>query len=184
MAVQTSQTNAGWRAPSFHLPSTEGGRATLESVWGPNGLVVAFLCNHCPYVIAIAPKLGRDAAALAALGVGFVGICSNDANAYPEDSFERMADFRAAHALPFPYVHDETQETARAYDAQCTPEFFGFDADLVLRYHGRLDETTPGRPNPEARSELFAAMRAIASGDEPPGEPRPAIGCSIKWRAA
>ena len=115
--------------------------------------------------------------------VGFAAISSNDAASYPEDSFPKMREFARTHEFPFPYLHDETQDIARAYGAVCTPDFFAFDRDLKLKYRGRLDEGRTAPPPPNARRELLEAMRAIAAGAEAPANQVPSIGCSIKWRA-
>ena len=150
---------------------------------GENGAVIVFICNHCPYVKAVIGRLAADARALMAEGVGFAAISSNDAASYPEDSFPKMRAFALAHDFPFPYLHDETQEVARAYGAVCTPDFFGFDRDLKLKYRGRLDEGRTTPPPPNARRELLEAMRAIAAGRPAPANQVPSIGCSIKWKA-
>ena len=148
---------------------------------GPNGLLVAFICNHCPYVKAIRTRLVRDARELQALCVGVAAINSNDAVAYPEDSFDNMRRSASEWQLPFPYLYDESQQVARAYDAVCTPDFFGYDAQLKLRYRGRLDGSGK-ETRPDAVRELFDAMRAIASGAAAPAGQNPSIGCSIKWK--
>jgi peroxiredoxin len=132
MANTTTPGELGWRAPGFDLQGTDGARHTLESVRGPNGTVVMFLCNHCPYVKAVATKIARDMSELKAHGVGAVAIMSNDVATYPDDSFENMKAFAAQHRFTFPYVIDETQDVARAYAAVCTPEFYGFDRALRL----------------------------------------------------
>lgn len=171
-------------AVAFRLPATDGRRYALDDIAGSNGTVIVFICNHCPYVKAIIDRLAADARTLMAEGIGFAAICSNDAAAYPEDSFAAMQRFAGAHALPFPYLHDEDQAVARAYGAVCTPDFFGYDASRRLKYRGRLDagRTTP--PPAGARRELVEAMRAIAAtGAAPPGQV-PSIGCSIKWKPA
>ena len=171
----------GWPAAQFDLPGTNGRRHTLSSARGPNGLVVMFICNHCPYVKAAIDRIVRDADALAKLGIGSIAIMSNDAVAYPADSFDNMKTFAAAHELPFPYVVDESQEVARAYDAVCTPDFFGFDRDLTLAYHGRLD--AGGRTSdPSAKRELYEAMAEVARTGRAPVDQQPSIGCAIKWR--
>jgi hypothetical protein len=142
-----------------------------------------FICNHCPYVIAVADKLAAEGRALRGLGIGVAAICSNDAEAYPEDAFERMGPFARAHGFGFPYLHDADQSVARAYGAVCTPDFFGYNADLGLQYRGRLDAS--GRAaRPDAPRELYAAMRTIAETGQGPREQTPSIGCSIKWKAA
>jgi len=184
MAATPPLCDFGWKAPDFTLPGVDGRTHALADLKGPNGALIAFICNHCPYVIAIIDRLARDARDLAAEGVATVAICSNDATAYPADSFENMKAFAAKHALPFPYLHDETQAVARAYDAVCTPDFFGFDAGLGLQYRGRLDATGRGAPDPAARRELFEAMRQVARTGQGPRAQTPSMGCSIKWRAA
>jgi peroxiredoxin len=171
----------GWPAAQFDLPGIDGRRHTLSSARGQNGLVVMFICNHCPYVRAIARKIVRDSNDLAALGIGSIAIMSNDAATYPDDSFDNMKTFAAEHGFRFPYVVDESQEVARAYDAVCTPDFFGFEHDLTLAYHGRLDAS--GRSaDPNAKRELFDAMAQVARTGRAPVEQAPSIGCSIKWR--
>ena len=173
----------GTPAPDFALPDTEGRTWTRDDLAGPKGLVVAFICNHCPYVVAIADKLAAEGRALAALGYGMAAICSNHAAAYPEDGPDRMGPFARAHGFPFPYLHDADQSVARAYGAECTPEFFGYGPDLRLAYHGRLDSS--GRsPAPAARRELYEAMKTLAETGQAPAEQVAAIGCSIKWKAA
>jgi peroxiredoxin len=174
-------TQLGWKAAPFKLPGVDGRTHTLESARGRNGLVVMFICNHCPYVKAVIDKIVRDTGDLAKQGIGSIAISSNDAAAYPEDSFENMKAFAARHGLSIPYVYDESQDVARAYDAVCTPDFFGFDANLELRYRGRLDAS--GRSeNPTAPRELYDAMVEVARTGEGPAEQTPSIGCSIKWR--
>jgi peroxiredoxin len=169
--------------PDFSLSATDGKTYALKDVAGANGTVIVFICNHCPYVKAVIDRLVADARALIAEGIGFAAVCSNDAATYPEDSFDAMKAFAARHAFPFPYLHDESQEVARAYGAVCTPDFFGYDRALKLRYRGRLDEGRTSPPPPNARRELLDAMRALAAGRDVPGEQIPSIGCSIKWKA-
>ena len=174
--------NFGWQAVDFDLHGVDGKRYTLASARGPKGLLVMFICNHCPYVRAVIDRIVRDAKELAALGIGSIAIMSNDPTDYPEDSFDNMQRAAKAKGFPFPYVLDETQETARAYGAVCTPDFFGFNASLELQYRGRLDasrkEIVPG-----ARRELFEAMREVAQSGRGPKEQVSSIGCSIKWKA-
>jgi peroxiredoxin len=181
MATQSPPGELGVTAPAFTLPATDGRTYALDELRGPKGLVVVFMCNHCPYVQAVLPRMVREARDLAALGIGTVGINSNDSVTYPEDSFERMVAFAAEHQLPFPYLYDESQQVARAYDAVCTPEFYGFDAGLRLRYRGRLDASRKD-PLPDARRELFEAMQQIAQTGAGPDTQYPAMGCSIKWK--
>ncbi len=169
-------------APDFRLPATDGKTYALTDVAGERGAVVVFICNHCPYVKAVIGRLVADARLLIGEGVGFAAICSNDAKSYPEDSFPKMRDFARTHDFPFPYLHDESQEVARDYGAVCTPDIFGYDRALRLKYRGRLDEGRTAPPAPNAPRELLEAMRVIAAGDPAPAEQRPSIGCSIKWR--
>ena len=154
---------------------------TLADLRGPGGLVVAFICNHCPYVRSVLPHLVRDARALRELGIGVVAINSNDADAYPEDSHAHMREFARAAGFGFPYLHDQSQHVARAYGAVCTPDFFGFDAQLQLRYRGRLDASRKDLVA-DAPRELYEAMRAVAAGRSPPAPQFPGMGCSIKWK--
>ncbi len=172
----------GWHAPDFDLPDTDGQRHTLASLRGPKGLVIVFICNHCPFVQAIAARLVRDARDLQAKGIGFAAISSNDVVSYPEDGFVEMGDFARHHGFPFPYLFDEDQSVARAYGAVCTPDFFGFNADLALQYRGRLDDTGRGQPKPDARRELFEAMVQVADSGRGPAEQIASIGCSLKWK--
>ena len=171
------------KAVDFHLNGTDGKVYTLADARGPRGLVVMFICNHCPFVQDIASKVTRDTKDLAAIGVGSVAIMSNDTVAYPDDSFENMARFKEKHGFPFLYLIDATQEVARAYDAVSTPDFFGFDADLTLRYRGRLDASGSNKIDGGKR-ELFEAMRQVVETRVAPVEQIPSIGCSMKWRAA
>lgn len=173
----------GWKAIDFSLQGIDGQTYSLADVAGPKGTVIVFMCNHCPYVRSIAERLADEARALKALGIGFAGINANDATAYPEDSFDNMKDFAKEHGIEFPYLFDPTQETARAYDAVCTPDFFGFNKDWELQYRGRLDESkTTLIPN--ARRELYEAMQAVAETGHGPAEQIASMGCSIKWKAA
>jgi peroxiredoxin len=182
MAVGQMEMALGATAPVFSLPATDGRTYALKDVAGPKGAVIVFICNHCPYVKAVIGRLTADARLLISEGVGFAAISSNDAASYPEDSFPKMREFASAHDFPFPYLHDESQSVARAYGAVCTPDFFGFDRELKLKYRGRLDEGRTTPPPPNARRELLEAMRAIAAGGEAPTNQVPSIGCSIKWK--
>jgi peroxiredoxin len=182
-ALETPPVKLGWKAPDFRLKGTDGKFYTLADVKGAKGLLVMFICNHCPFVQAIAGKLTRDTEELAALGVKSAAIMSNDTEEYPEDSFDNMLRFKKKHGFAFPYLIDETQSVAKAYDAVCTPDFFGFDADLTLRYRGRLDASGM-RQVEGGKRELFEAMKQVAATGQAPKEQMPSIGCSIKWRAA
>ena len=181
MPTESPTAEPGAIAPEFTLPATDGRTYTLDTLRGPKGLVLVFMCNHCPYVKAALPHLIRDAIDLKELGVGLASINSNDASIYTDDAFDRMIAVSEEWRMPFPYLHDETQEMARAYGAVCTPECFGFDAELRLRYRGRIDASRK-EPLPNARRDLYKAMRAIVKGHEP-DEQYPALGCSIKWKA-
>jgi peroxiredoxin len=179
----TSVCDFGWKAVDFDLPGVDGKRHTLASARGPNGLLVMFICNHCPYVKAVIDRIVREAKDLAAQGIGSIAIMSNDPSDYPEDSFDNMKRVARDRGFPFPYVLDETQAVAKAYGAVCTPEFFGFNAQLELQYRGRLDasrrEAVPG-----ARRELYEAMLQVARTGRGPRQQTPSVGCSIKWRHA
>jgi peroxiredoxin len=183
MAASPADIDLGAPAPDFRLPATDGKTYALRDVAGERATVIVFICNHCPYVKAVIDRLVADARLLIREGVGFAAICSNDAQNYPEDSFEKMRDFARAHEFPFPYLRDENQSVARAYGAVCTPDFFGYDRDLRLKYRGRLDEGRTNPPPPGARRELVEAMRAIAATGAAPADQIPSIGCSIKWKA-
>jgi peroxiredoxin len=183
MATTAPPGEPGSTAPDFELPATDGRRYALADVRGPNGVLIAFICNHCPYVRAIRERLVRDASELRTLGIGIAAINSNDAVAYPDDSFGNMRRLAVEWKFIFPYLYDETQQAARDYGAVCTPDFFGYDADMKLRYRGRLDSSRKST-QAGAERELFDAMRAIAAGKPAPAEQNPSIGCSIKWKSA
>jgi peroxiredoxin len=180
MAAQAPAVDPGWAAPDFALRGVDGRIHRLAALAGARGTVVAFICNHCPYVKAILPRLRRDAVDLAALGVNVVAINANDAQAYPEDGFEPMVALAAD--WPFAYLHDESQAVARAYGAVCTPDFFGLDAGLRLRYRGRLDASRKDTAPEGSPRELFEAMREVALSGQAPALQHAGIGCSIKWR--
>jgi len=182
MAESAKPLGRGDTAPDFALPGTDGRTWRYADAAGPNGVVVMFICNHCPYVKAVVDRIVRDAKALRALGVGAVAISSNDAVTYPEDSFENMKAFASRHGFDFPYLHDESQDVARAYGALCTPEFFGFDRDRVLQYRGRLDASGRNPAAPDARRELVEAMEQVVETGRAPDEQTASIGCSIKWK--
>ncbi len=169
-------------APDFALPGVDGRTWTLADCRGPRGLLVVFMCNHCPYVMAIKERLVRDARELQTLGIGVVGINANDPLAYPQDSFEQMKLVARDWHLPFPYLFDASQEVAQAYGAVCTPDFFGFNAAGQLQYRGRLDASRKEAAPPDAPRELFEAMQCIAATGSGPQTQHPSIGCSIKWR--
>jgi len=180
VSTETSICDFGRKAADFDLPGVDGKRYTLASARGPQGLLVMFICNHCPYVKAVIDRIVRDCRDLAAQGVGSIAIMSNDPSDYPEDSFDNMKRVARERGFPFPYVRDETQEVAKAYGAVCTPDFFGFNARLELQYRGRLDASRRD-PLPNARRELYEAMLQVARTGAGPREQTPSIGCSIKW---
>jgi peroxiredoxin len=182
VALNSPVCDFDWPAPDFTLPGVDDRAHTLTSARGPRGLLVMFICNHCPYVQAILDRLIRDCRDLQAEGIGSIAIMSNDTTAYPEDAFSHMRELARRLDFPFPYVYDETQEVARAYGAVCTPDFFGFNANLKLQYRGRLDASGQTRNPPDIRRELFEAMREIARTGQGPREQTASIGCSIKWR--
>jgi len=183
MAAQSTVCDFGWKAVDFDLAGVDGKRHGLATARGPSGLLVMFICNHCPYVQAVRPRLVHECRELARLGIGSIAINPNDPADYPEDSFENMKRVADEFGFPFPYVFDATQEVARAYDAQCTPDFFGFNAELELQYRGRLDASRR-EPAQGAQRELFEAMSQIARTGRGPAEQTPSIGCSIKWKRA
>ncbi len=181
MAVSQPITDSGWKAPDFSLEGVDGRTYGLADVRGPKGTLVMFICNHCPYVKAVIERIVREVRALEPHGVRAIAIMSNDPEAYPEDSFDNMKAVAERLDFPFPYVIDRSQDVARAYDAVCTPDYFGFNADLELRYRGRLDASRV-EPVADARRELYEAMVQIAETGEGPEEQIPSMGCSIKWR--
>ena len=181
MAAETPVCDFGWQAPDFSLEGIDGRRYSLSELRGPKGTLVMFICNHCPYVRSVIDRIVRDVGDLKEHGIGVAAIMSNDTEAYPADSFENMKRFAEENGFNFPYLIDRTQEVARAYDAVCTPDFFGFDKDLGLQYRGRLDESKR-EAVPGARRELYEAMVEIAETGQGPKHQIPSMGCSIKWR--
>ena len=191
-ALESSPLDTSFAAPDFRLPATDGTTRERDTLKGDKGLLVAFLCNHCPYVKAIIGRFVADAKEAQNLGVGVAAVMSNDTQAYPQDSFENMGKFAKEHAFPFPYLYDATQETARAFDAVCTPDFFLFDKNLVSVYRGRLDSAgarqTDARDAHNAHNaqgvkrELLEAVRALAEDRSVAEAQFSSVGCSIKWR--
>jgi len=172
----------GWKAVDFTLPATDGKTYSLADIAGPKGTLIMFICNHCPYVVAITERLVAQVKQLQDAGIGVAAICANDAQSYPQDSFENMITFAADNGFTFPYLHDESQDVAHAHDAICTPDFFGFNSDMELQYRGRLDEGKTTPPPADATPELLNAMLQIAETGKGPSEQQASIGCSIKWR--
>jgi len=181
MAATPSICNFGWHAVDFDLPATDGKRYRLGQLQGPKGLVVMFICNHCPYVKAVIDRIVRDCKELKEHGIASVAISANDPTDYPEDSFDNMKRVAEKLRFPFPYLWDESQQVARAYDAVCTPDFFGFNQKLELQYRGRLDASRTS-PVPDARRDLFEAMVQVAQNGKGPAEQISSMGCSIKWK--
>lgn len=173
----------GTAAPDFSLPDTVSGRMiSLSEVKTDKGLVVMFLCNHCPYVIHVNPEIVRVSKEYLAKGLGFVGISSNDAEKYPDDAPDKMKLVAQQLGYPFPYLYDESQAVARAYDAACTPDFYVFDKNLKLVYRGRLDDSRPRNDNPLTGRDLRAALDAVLAGEAVSEIQYPSGGCNIKWK--
>lgn len=182
VSLQTPVCDFGQPAPDFSLPGVDGRTWSRDQCMGEKGLLVMFICNHCPYVKAIRDRLVRDAGELREHGINCVAIMSNDPAEYEEDSFENMRKVAQEYDFPFPYLLDESQEVARAYGAVCTPDFFGYNAALELQYRGRLDESRKEAADPGVRRDLFEAMKQVAETGHGPREQIPSMGCSIKWR--
>jgi len=181
MLLDTPVCDFGWNAPDFTLKDADGKSYSLDDVMGEKGVLIAFICNHCPYVQAIIDRLVADATTLQSQGIGIVAIMSNDYETHPDDSPEKMKEFAAHHKMSFPYLIDETQEVAKSYDAVCTPDFFGFNAQKELQYRGRLDDLKIGGVG-ERKPELLEAMQQVAETGEGPKDQIPSQGCSIKWK--
>jgi len=181
VSLQPPICDFGWEAREFSLPGVDGKQYTLEGVRGKNGLLVMFICNHCPYVKSIRDRIVRDAGELLQYGVNSIAVMSNDPAEYPEDSFENMRLASREFKFPFPYVWDESQQVARNYGAVCTPDFFGFNANLELQYRGRLDASRK-ESVAHAPRDLFNAMMKVAQTGQGPLEQIAGMGCSIKWK--
>jgi len=182
MLTQTPICDFGKKAVPFKLKSTEGKIISLEDLKGKNGTLIMFICNHCPYVKAITKDIVEDCNELKKLGINSIAISSNDPTNYPEDSFENMIEFAKKNEFSFPYLIDETQEIAKAYDAVCTPDFFGYNKDLELQYRGRSRELKNLIPIRDGKSDLYKAMKQIAETNNGPKDQIPSAGCSIKWK--
>jgi len=182
VSLETPVCDFGAPALDFDLPGVDGKRWTLAQCRGERGLLVMFICNHCPYVKAIRERLVRDTRELLEHGINSVAIMANDPTDYPEDTFENMQNVATQEKFPFPYLLDESQAVARAYGAVCTPDFFGYNADLELQYRGRLDASRKEAAPVYARRDLFEAMHQVAVTGEGPHEQIPGMGCSIKWK--
>jgi len=184
MAVTPPVCDFGWKAPEFSLPATDGKTYAFADIAGENGTLIMFICNHCPYVMSVLDRIVRDARELTALGIGVAAISANDVTDYPADSFDNMKAVAVGNGFPFPYLYDESQDVARAYHAACTPDFFGFNAGGELQYRGRLDASGRNAAAPDARRDLFEAMKQVAETGAGPADQVPSMGCSIKWKAA
>ncbi|MBK7871183.1 MAG: thioredoxin family protein [Saprospiraceae bacterium] len=181
--TESTMLELGTKAPDFTLPDTVSGKhISLKDIASDKATVIMFLCNHCPYVIHVNPEIVHVAKDYQAKGVGFVGISSNDAENYPQDGPDKMKIHAAEVGYPFPYLYDETQEIARAYDAACTPDFYVFDKDLILVYRGRLDDARPKNDNPLTGKDLRAALDAVLAGESVSETQYPSGGCNIKWK--
>ena len=178
--IETPICDFNQAAIDFNLKGVDGNYYNLESLKGQNGLLVMFICNHCPYVKSIIHRIIRDTKELKDLGVNSVAIMSNDPGEYEEDSFENMQKIATKMNFPFPYLIDETQEVAKSYGAVCTPDFFGYNSDLGLQYRGRLDESRK-ETIVDAKRDLFEAMKEVAISGNGPDAQIPSMGCSIKW---
>ena len=181
-SLETPVCEFGKPAPDFRLLGVDGQYWTLADCVGEKGLLVMFICQHCPYVKAVHERILRDARELQTFGIRSVAIMSNDPTEYPDDSYLNMQRIAREHHYPFPYLFDETQEVAKAFGAVCTPDFFGYNAKLELQYRGRLDASRKETAPPDTIRDLFLAMQQVAKTGQGPAEQIPSIGCSIKWR--
>jgi len=184
VSLETPVCDFGMPAIEFSLRGVDSKVWTLDDCRGENGLLVMFICNHCPYVNAIMDRLIRDIREMRRSGINTVAIMSNDPAEYPEDSFEQMQAIAGQQQFPFPYLFDETQQVALKFGAVCTPDFFGYNKNLQLQYRGRFDESKKLAAAPDVRRDLFEAMKLVAETGRGPEQQIPSMGCSIKWRAA
>ncbi len=183
MAAIPPVCDFGAPAPGFTLPDVVTGKqVSLADVAGPNGTLVMFICNHCPYVLAVLDRILRDARDLQDLGIGVVAISSNSVESHPQDGPDKMREMAQEHAFPFPYLYDESQDVARAFGAVCTPDFFGYNNQLQLQYRGRLDASRKEAGPEDLRRDLYLAMKEVAETGRGPAEQVPSMGCSIKWK--
>ena len=182
MPVNATNDKLGWSAPNFNLLDVSENYISLEQLKGENGTVIAFICNHCPYVIAIAERLSFEAKELQKLSINTIAIMSNDVHKYPEDSFDNMKLFSKKYDFTFSYLYDETQEVAKSYGAVCTPDIFGFNSSLELMYRGRIDSGVMNSDTKKIDRELFFAMNKIKNEGVGPKDQLNSFGCSIKWK--
>ena len=179
--TKTPICDFGRKAENFKLKSTDNKILSLDDIKGNKGTLIMFICNHCPYVKAVIEDIVSDCKELEKNGINSVAICSNDVKNYPEDSFDKMIEFSKNHNFNFPYLHDETQEVAKKYDAVCTPDFFGYNKNLELQYRGRIRELKNLKPVKNSESDLLKAMKIVAKTGKGPEEQIPSMGCNIKW---
>jgi len=179
--TKTPICDFGKKAENFELKSTENKAISLNDVKGENGTLIMFICNHCPYVKAVIKDIVEDCKKLETNGIKSLAICSNNVKNYPEDSFDNMVKFSKNNNFNFPYLHDETQEIAKKYDAVCTPDFFGYNKNLELQYRGRMRELKDLKPVVDGDSDLYKAMKQIAETGNGPKDQIPSMGCNIKW---
>ncbi len=182
MAVASTMLALGTQAPGFSLPATDSSTLSLDSLDGSSALLVAFICNHCPYVKHVEDELAALSKEYVDRDVAIVGICSNDAESYPDDAPAELAGQKERVGFPFPYLVDESQEVAKAYTAACTPDFFLFDAGRKLVYRGQMDSSRPSNQAPVTGKDLREALEALLSGGAMPEDQRPSLGCGIKWK--
>ena len=182
MPVNATNNRINFNAPDFNLKSVNETKYSLSQLSGTRGTLIAFICNHCPYVIDLIDRLTFEARELNKLGIATIAIMSNDTDVYPADSFENMKKFSLKYNFDFPYLYDETQEIARKYKAICTPDFFGFNKDFILQYRGRLDSGVMNLKNKSIKRELFYAMELIGKTNIGPKNQINSFGCSIKWK--
>lgn len=180
--MHTQICDFGAKAPDFRLPATDGKEYSFADIKGERGTLVMFICNHCPYVKAIADRLASDGRLLQRLGIGVVAISANDIASHPEDDLEHMKIEARLNDFSFPYLYDESQTTAKAYGAQCTPDFFGYNAENELQYRGRLDASGRHAAAPDVKRDLLEAMQMIAETGHGPVDQIASVGCSIKWK--
>ncbi len=180
----TVRVNLGYQAPDFNLTDVVSGNAcSFNDVKGSNGTVVMFLCNHCPFVVHVMDELIRIGNDYSDKGIGFVAISSNDVSTHPDDSPEKMAELAKEKSFPFPYLYDESQETAKVYLAACTPDFSVFDGNAECVYRGQLDDSRPGNNQPVNGKDLRTVLDLLVQGESIPTEQKPSLGCNIKWKA-
>lgn len=181
--MHTPICNFGKKAPNFFLPAIDGKSYSLDEIKGERGTLIMFICNHCPYVKAVADRIASDAVQLQRLGIGVAAISANDVADHPEDSFENMAIEARLNDFTFPYLYDESQAVAKAHGAICTPDFFGYNAAGELQYRGRLDASGIHAATLDVKRDLLDAMQQVAETGHGPAEQIPSAGCSIKWKS-